>query len=95
VNLAKNLKRIVAQTELHPFSYNDKGTMAIIGRVKATADIPKPKMTITGALAWMMWLFVHLFSLINYRNRIKTMYNWTTSYFSKDQTLRMIIRPKE
>lgn len=95
VNLAKNFKRLIAGKEMHSFSYVDKGTMAIIGRVKATADIPKPYITITGALAWMMWLFVHLFSLINYRNRLKTMYNWTTSYFSKDQTLRMIIRPKE
>lgn len=95
VNVAKNFKRIVDGKETKPFSYNDKGSMAIIGRVKATADIPKPNITITGALAWMMWLFVHLFSLINYRNRIKTMYNWTTSYFSKDQTLRMIIRPKK
>lgn len=93
-NLASNLKNIIKGKEQKVFSYHDKGTMAIIGRVKATADFPKPKFTITGALAWMMWLFVHLFSLINYRNRIKTMYNWTISYFSKDQTLRMIIRPK-
>ena len=48
----------------------------------------------TGFLAWMMWLFIHLFFLISYRNRILTMYNWTVSYFTKDQALRMIIRPK-
>ena len=67
--------------------------MAIIGRSKAVAEIPKPKMNLKGWFAWAMWLFVHLFSLINYRNKIKTMYNWTAAYFTKDQSLRMIIRP--
>lgn len=92
-NLAKNLKNMQAGRALNPFSYYDKGSMAIIGRNKAVADIPKPKMNFKGWFAWVMWLFVHLFSLINYRNRIKTMYNWTVSYLTKDQSLRMIIRP--
>ena len=94
-NLAKNLKAMQAQKELKPFRYKDRGSMAIIGRSKATADLPKPKMNLTGWIAWMMWLFVHLFSLINYRNRIKTMYNWTAAYFTRDQSLRMIIRPSK
>lgn len=93
-NLAKNFKAMIKGAPLTPFNYNDKGSMAIIGRSKAAADIPKPKMRIRGFIAWMMWLFVHLFSLINYRNRIKTMYNWTVAYFTKDQSLRMIIRPE-
>ena len=93
-NLAKNFKAMVSRQNQKPFAYNDKGSMAIIGRSKAAADIPKPKMRINGFIAWIMWLFVHLFSLINYRNRIKTMYNWTVAYFTKDQSLRMIIRPK-
>lgn len=93
-NLAKNFKAMLAGKSLTPFSYYDKGSMAIIGRSKAAADIPKPKLHIKGFIAWMMWLFVHLFSLINYRNRIKTMYNWTVAYFTKDQSLRMIIRPR-
>jgi NADH dehydrogenase len=94
-NLAKNFKAVQTGKPLTSFSYYDKGSMAIIGRNKAVADLPKPRMNFTGWLAWMMWLFVHLFSLINYRNRIKTMYNWTVAYFTKDQSLRMIIRPKE
>jgi len=69
--------------------------MAIIGRSKAAADFVKPKMHIKGFIAWMLWLFVHLFSLINYRNRIKTMFNWIVAYFTKDQSLRMIIRPRQ
>ncbi len=93
-NLAGNLKRGERGEALKPFSYNDKGSMAIIGRAKAAADIPKPKLHFKGFIAWFLWLFVHLFSLINYRNRIKTMYNWTISYFTKDQSLRMIIRPE-
>ena len=92
-NLAKNFKAMFSGQNQKPFAYHDKGTMAIIGRSKAAADIPKPKMRIKGFIAWIMWLFVHLFSLINYRNRIKTMYNWTIAYFTKDQSLRMIIRP--
>ena len=94
-NLARNFKAMLKGKSLTPFSYSDKGSMAIIGRSKAAADIPKPELHIKGFIAWMMWLFVHLFSLINYRNRIKTMYNWTVAYFTKDQSLRMIIRPTE
>lgn len=91
-NLAKNLSRLQRKEEPLEFIYKDKGTMAIIGRSKAAADLPKPKIHFQGWLAWIMWLFVHLFSLISYRNRIKTMYNWTTSYFTKNQSMRMIIR---
>lgn len=92
-NLAGNLFAVLTGQPLRAFKYHDKGSMAIIGRSMAVANLPHPKLDITGWLAWVMWLFVHLFSLINYRNRIKTMYNWTTAYFTKDQTLRMIIRP--
>ena len=94
-NLAHNLKAMETGKELKGFRYKDKGSMAIIGRSKAVADLPKPKLNFNGWLAWMMWLFVHLFSLINYRNRIKTMYNWTVAYFTKDQSMRLIIRPNE
>lgn len=93
--LARNLRAMVRQKPLTPFRYKDKGTMAIIGRSKAVADFPKPKMQIKGFLAWIIWLFVHLFSLIHYRNRVKTMYNWTIAYFTKDQSLRMIIRTRQ
>lgn len=94
-NLARNFKALLNGKPLSAFSYSDKGSMAIIGRSKAVAEIPRPKIFVKGWLAWAMWLFVHLFSLINYRNRAKTMYNWTTAYFTKDQSLRMIIRPSE
>ena len=93
IKLARNFKAMISGKPCTAFTYHDKGSMAIIGRSKAVADIPTPKMYIKGFIAWVMWLFIHLFSLINFRNRIKTMYNWTVAYFTKDQSLRMIIRP--
>lgn len=92
-NLAENFKLMLKNKPLKPFKYNDKGSMAIIGKNKAVVDLPKPKMHFKGFLAWMIWLFVHLMSLITYRNRINTFYHWMIAYFSKDQSLRMIIRP--
>ena len=92
-NLGKNLLSELAGNTLKPFQYHDKGSMAIIGRNKAVADLPKPKLFFSGFLAWVMWLFIHLLSLINYRNRLKTLYNWSTAYFTQDQALRFIVRP--
>jgi len=92
--LAKNFIAIESGKTRQPFSYYDKGTMAIIGWNKAVVDIPKPKLHFKGFMAWLMWIFVHLMFLINYRNRIRTLYNWATACFSKDHTLRMIIRPE-
>lgn len=92
-NLAANLLATLYDKPLKPFFYHDKGSMAIIGRNKAVADLPKPEMHFNGLVAWMTWLFVHLFSLITYRNRVMTLLNWGVAYFTKDQSLRMIIRP--
>jgi len=94
-NLAENFKLMIQNKPLKPFKYNDKGSMAIIGKNKAVVDLPKPKMHFKGFFAWMIWLFVHLMSLITYRNRINTFYHWMIAYFSKDQSLRMIIRPEK
>ena len=92
-NLAKNFMSMRKNKPLNAFIYNDKGSMAIIGKNKAVVDIPKPKMHFKGLFAWMIWLFIHLISLITYRNRAKTFYNWMVAYFAKDQSYRMIIRP--
>ncbi|MEC4050196.1 NAD(P)/FAD-dependent oxidoreductase [Flavobacterium sp. SUN046] len=94
-NLARNFKAMQANKPLQPFSYQDRGSMAIIGKAKAVADIPNQKLHFDGFLAWAMWLFIHIMSLINYRNRLKTLYNWSVAYFTNDQSLRMIVRPKE
>ncbi|WP_018611191.1 NAD(P)/FAD-dependent oxidoreductase [Segetibacter koreensis] len=92
-NLAKNFLRTERNESLVPFVYTDKGSMAIIGTTKAVADLPKPELHFTGFIAWFMWLFIHLVSLINYRNQLRTLYNWVAAFLTKDQSLRMIIRP--
>ena len=95
VTLAKNFKAMVKGAALKPFEYTDKGTMAIIGRNKAVVDIPKLHLHMKGFIAWLAWLFIHLLSLITYRNRIRTFYNWMIAYLTKDQSMRMIIRPEK
>ena len=94
-HLGKNLLRSLKGEQLVPFKYKDKGSMAIIGKNKAVVDLPKPELHFKGFIAWLMWLFIHLISLITYRNRLTTFWNWSTSYFSMDQPLRMIIRPEK
>lgn len=94
LNLAKNFILLKEKSNrLRPFLYKDKGSMAIIGKNKAVVDLPNSHFK--GFFAWIVWLFVHLFSLITYRNRLQTFYNWMIAYFSKDQPLRMIIRPNK
>jgi len=91
--LAENFKSLRQGKELKPFHYHDKGTLAIIGRNKAVADLPH-NVHFKGFIAWFIWLFVHLFSLIDYRNRLKTFFNWMVAYIYKDQSLRFIVRPR-
>ena len=93
VSLAKNFLSLENGKILKAFSYVDKGSMAIIGRNKAVVDLPKPKIHLKGFIAWLAWLFIHLLSLITYRNRVRTFWNWMIAYFTKDQSMRMIIRP--
>ena len=95
LSLAKNLRRREKGQELKAFSYHDKGSMAIIGSANAVVDLPKPKIHMSGFIAWMVWLFIHLMSLVTYRNRARTFWNWMIAYLAKDQSLRMIIRPVE
>lgn len=90
-NLARNLKHIADNKPLKPFTYNDKGSMAIIGRSKAVADIGK--LHFKGVIAALIWGFIHVWSLINYRNKLKTFFNWTFAWFTKDVAMRFIFRP--
>ncbi len=92
-NLAHNLSR--KDNNWRPFEYNDKGSMAIIGRNKAVLDFPKQKHYIKGFAAWLIWIFVHIMSLVNFKNKIRTLYNWLGYYIYKDQSFRMIIKPTE
>lgn len=95
VCLAQNFIRYSNGKNMHPFAYTDKGSMAIIGSNKAVADLATPRLHLKGFIAWLAWLFIHLMSLVTYRNRVRTFWNWMIAYFLKDQSLRMIIRPDE
>lgn len=89
--LAENLKRMADSKPTRPFSYNDKGSMAIISKYKAVADLPK--FSITGFFAWLIWLFIHIIPLVGYRNKAKLAFNWFWSFITNNPTLRLIIRP--
>lgn len=92
-NLSKNLMAAEKENKLRPFMYNDKGSMAIISRNRAVADLNGPVKNFNGFVAWLIWIFIHLMSLINLRNKVTTFLNWLYSYTTKDQPLRMIVRP--
>ena len=90
--LAKNLRRLIAHQEMKPFEYLDKGSMATVGRNKAIVDLPTGQQ-VSGFIAWVMWMFVHLFSIIGFRNKLVVFSNWAWSYFTYDRGIRLIIRP--
>jgi NADH dehydrogenase len=70
------------------FTYWDKGSMATIGRSKAIAQAAGMKFT--GLIAWMMWLFLHVFFLIGFRNRLAVMFNWFWAYLTPERSARLI-----
>lgn len=90
--LARNFIRIARGKHMKPFKYFDRGDMAIIGRNYAVADLLKHKLHLGGFLGLLGWLFIHLVSLVNYNNKIKTLYSWIVAYLTRDQALRMIFR---
>lgn len=90
-NLAKNLENWRRNHTPIEFSYTDKGSMATIGRNRAVADIGK--LRFGGFMGWIMWMGVHLFSLVGFRNRLVVLMNWVLNYFSYDKKIRLIIRP--
>lgn len=89
--LAKNLKKLLAGTEMSPFKYNDKGTMATVGRNKAVVDLKRAKFG--GFFAWYIWMFVHLMALVGFRNRVIVFFNWAYNYINFDKAARLIVRP--
>jgi NADH dehydrogenase len=91
--LARNLLAIAKGKPMKPFKYFDRGDMAIIGRRYAYADLFKHKFHLGGFLGLIGWLFIHLISLVNYDNMIRTLYSWAVAYLTCDQSLRMIFHP--
>ncbi|RZJ69043.1 NAD(P)/FAD-dependent oxidoreductase [Flavobacterium sp.] len=90
-HIGENIVRLMKGTMLKPFDYFDKGSMATIGRNKAVVDLPK--LHFHGFFAWFVWMFVHLFSLIGFRNRAMVFLNWVYNYVRFDREGRLIVRP--
>ena len=90
-NLGENLTYLLENKPLKPFVYKDKGSMATIGRNKAVVDLDAYKFQ--GIFAWFVWMFVHLFFLIGFRNRMVVFINWVYNYVRFDREARLIIRP--
>ncbi|KAA9325354.1 NAD(P)/FAD-dependent oxidoreductase [Hymenobacter busanensis] len=90
-HLAENFRRLAKGQTPVDFKYHNKGVMAIVARNKAVVDLPKGHFR--GFLGWLTWLFVHLMTLVGFRNKVVALTDWAFSYFSSDQALRLIIRP--
>jgi len=90
IQQAKNLAKNLTSEKQRAFKYKDLGSMATIGRNKAVADLPRMKFS--GRFAWILWLFVHLMSLIGFKNKVIVMLNWMWNYVTYDQSLRVIIK---
>lgn len=93
--LAKNLIAISKGEPIKDFIYNDKGTMATVGRNLAVVDLPKPKLHFGGFIAWLMWMTIHLFLILGVKNRFFIFLNWLYNYFTYDQNLRLIFAQKQ
>ncbi len=82
-HVARQIQRLMDGQSTKPFSYRDKGIMAVIGRGNAVAEIPFPfRIRLGGRAAWLMWLGVHIVYLIGFRNRIKVLVDWAWSYLT-------------
>lgn len=89
--LAKMFNRLARNKKVIPFLYNDKGSMATIGRNKAVVEVSKFRFQ--GFFAWLVWMFVHLMLLVGFRNRVIVFINWMWNYFRYNNGLRLIVRP--
>lgn len=91
-NLAHNLKKIQQNKPTNDFEYKDLGSMATIGRNKAVVDLPFFKFQ--GYFAWLIWMFLHLMLIVSVRNKLIIFINWAWAYFTKDTSLRLILKQK-
>jgi NADH dehydrogenase len=93
--LAYNFKQQQKGKALKEFNYNDKGSMATVGRNLAVVDVPKPKLHFGGFIAWMIWMALHLMLILGVKNRFFVFCNWLYSYFTYDQSLRLIFKNRK
>lgn len=94
--LGKNLLRLEAGEAMQPFVYHDQGAMATIGRNHAVADLKllKKDLKTQGFFAWFIWMFVHLVSIVGFRNKLEVMVDWVWAYFTYDTSNRLIVGNK-
>jgi NADH dehydrogenase len=90
--LSGNLKNLSKYKPLEEFSYKDLGTMATVGKHLAVVELPH--FHFHGVFAWFVWMFIHLMGIIGVRNKLMIFINWAWKYFTYDQSLRLILRPK-
>jgi NADH dehydrogenase len=90
--LARNLKCIENNRPLKAFEYRDLGTLATVGRNRAVVDLGYFRFQ--GLVAWFFWMFIHLMAIVGVKNRLIIFINWAYYYFTYDQSLRLIIKPK-
>jgi NADH dehydrogenase len=88
---AKNILRSLAGEPLLPFRYKNKGSLATVGRSAAVADFGRLKLS--GPLAWLAWLVLHLMFLVGFRNRLIVLFQWAWSFVSYDRGARLITGP--
>ena len=86
---ARNILRLVDHKSPQPFRFRDRGTMATIGRAAAVAHVFGRQ--VTGVLAWVLWLVVHIFYLMGFRNRLQVLLQWAYSYFRYEPGVRLIV----
>lgn len=92
IQMARNLARTLnANKPAEPFKYKDKGSMATIGKNRAVVDM-KGRF-ISGRLAWMAWMFIHLISILGMRNKLNVLLNWCWNYVTYSTSLRLLFRP--
>lgn len=92
-NLAGNLLRMQRGESLKPFKYYDRGSMATIGRNHAVVETKY--LNFGGFPGWVVWLTIHLMNIVGVKNRFFIFCNWVWSYFTRNSTLRIIIKPLE
>lgn len=93
-NVAKNFKALTANKKQKEFEYKDLGSMATVGRNKAVVDLPKRHFS--GFFAWVVWMLVHLRSILGTKNKFLVFLNWVWNYFTYNLSLRLIIEnPKK
>lgn len=89
---AQNILAQLNGQAVRPFTYHDRGMMATIGRRRAVAWIYN-KIPLTGYIAWLAWLVLHLLTLLGFRNRLNVFINWVWNYFTYDRSVRLILKP--